>query len=73
MILFVIYVAHMWKEYMHTKLWLLNLKSGPSLGRGKWGNRLGPPASIFFPEGGVGQTQAWMPAFASILRIPQMI
>jgi hypothetical protein len=29
---------------------------------------------FFFPEGGVGQTQVWMPAlFASILRIAQMI
>jgi hypothetical protein len=28
---------------------------------------------LFFPEGGVGQTQTWMPAYASILRIPQMI
>jgi hypothetical protein len=28
---------------------------------------------IFFPEGGVGQTQAWLPAYASILCIPQMI
>jgi hypothetical protein len=26
----------------------------------------------FFPEGGVGQTQAWMPTYVSILRIPQM-
>jgi hypothetical protein len=25
------------------------------------------------PEGGVGQTQAWMPTYVSILRIPQMI
>jgi hypothetical protein len=28
---------------------------------------------LFFPEGGVGQTQARMPAYVSILRIPQMI
>jgi hypothetical protein len=27
--------------------------------------------SPFFPEGGVGQTQAWMPAYVSTLRIPQ--
>jgi hypothetical protein len=27
----------------------------------------------FFPEGGVGQSQVWMPACASILHIPQMI
>jgi hypothetical protein len=27
----------------------------------------------FFPEGGVGQTQAWMPAYVSIVHIPQMI
>jgi hypothetical protein len=27
----------------------------------------------FIPEGGVGQTQAWMPTYVSILRIPQMI
>jgi hypothetical protein len=27
----------------------------------------------FHPEGGVDQTQAWMPADACILRIPQMI
>jgi hypothetical protein len=25
------------------------------------------------PEGGVGLDQVWMPAYASILRIPQMI
>jgi 5-carboxymethyl-2-hydroxymuconate isomerase len=29
--------------------------------------------AFFFPEGGVGQTQAWMPTYVSILRIPQMI
>jgi hypothetical protein len=28
---------------------------------------------IFPPEDGVGQTQAWMPTYVSILRIPQMI
>jgi hypothetical protein len=28
---------------------------------------------LFFPDGGVGQTQAWMPTYVSILRIPQMI
>jgi hypothetical protein len=28
---------------------------------------------IFFPEGGVGQTQAWMPTYVSILHIPQMM
>jgi hypothetical protein len=27
----------------------------------------------FYPEGGVGQTQAGMPTYVSILRIPQMI
>jgi hypothetical protein len=28
----------------------------------------------FFPEGGVGQTQAWMPAFMlTYLKIPQMM
>jgi hypothetical protein len=27
----------------------------------------------FFLEAGVGQNQAWMPTYASILRIPQMI
>jgi hypothetical protein len=26
-----------------------------------------------FPDGGAGQTQAWMPTYVSILRIPQMI
>jgi hypothetical protein len=31
------------------------------------------PRSFFFPEGGVGLTQAWMPTYVSILRIPQMI
>jgi hypothetical protein len=25
------------------------------------------------PEGGVGQTETWMPTYVSILRIPQMI
>jgi hypothetical protein len=29
--------------------------------------------SLFFPEDGVGQTEAWMPAYVTILRIPQMI
>jgi hypothetical protein len=29
--------------------------------------------ATFFPEDGVGQTQAWMPTYVSILRIPQMI
>jgi hypothetical protein len=29
--------------------------------------------SLFYPEGGVGQTQAWMPTYVSILRTPQMI
>jgi hypothetical protein len=29
--------------------------------------------SVFSPEDGVGQTQAWTPAYVSILRIPQMI
>jgi hypothetical protein len=28
---------------------------------------------VFPPEGVVGQTQAWMPVYASILRIPQMV
>jgi hypothetical protein len=28
---------------------------------------------LFFPEGEVGQTQAWMSTYVSILRIPQMI
>jgi hypothetical protein len=28
---------------------------------------------FFFPKGGVGQTQAWMSTYVSILRIPQMI
>jgi hypothetical protein len=28
---------------------------------------------ILFPEGGVGQTQAWMPTYVCILHIPQMI
>jgi hypothetical protein len=28
---------------------------------------------LFFPEVGVGQTQAWMPTYISILSIPQMI
>jgi hypothetical protein len=28
---------------------------------------------VFYPEDGVGQTQAWMPTYVSILRIPQMI
>jgi hypothetical protein len=27
----------------------------------------------FYPEDGVGQTQAWIPTYVSILRIPQMI
>jgi hypothetical protein len=27
----------------------------------------------YFPEGGEGQTQAWMPTYVSILHIPQMI
>jgi hypothetical protein len=26
-----------------------------------------------FPQGGVGQTQAWTPTYVSILRVPQMI
>jgi hypothetical protein len=30
-------------------------------------------AADFFPEGGVGQTQASMPTYVSILRIPQML
>jgi hypothetical protein len=29
--------------------------------------------SAFHPEGGVGQTQAWMPTYVSLLPIPQMI
>jgi hypothetical protein len=29
--------------------------------------------TFFSPEGGLGQTQAWMPTYVSILRIPQMI
>jgi hypothetical protein len=29
--------------------------------------------SFFPPEGGVGQIQAWMPTYVSILHIPQMI
>jgi hypothetical protein len=28
---------------------------------------------FFTPKDGVGQTQAWMPTYVSILRIPQMI
>jgi hypothetical protein len=28
---------------------------------------------FFSHEGGVDQTQAWMPTYVSILRIPQMI
>jgi hypothetical protein len=28
---------------------------------------------FFHPEGGVGQTQAWMPTYVSILRIPHII
>jgi hypothetical protein len=28
---------------------------------------------FYFPEGGLGQTEAWMPTYVSILRIPQMI
>jgi hypothetical protein len=28
---------------------------------------------VFSPEGGVGQTQAWLPTYVSILRIPQMM
>jgi hypothetical protein len=28
---------------------------------------------LFLPKGGVGQTQAWMSTYVSILRIPQMI
>jgi hypothetical protein len=28
---------------------------------------------LFFLEGGVDQTQAWMPGYVSILRFPQMI
>jgi hypothetical protein len=31
------------------------------------------PWRFFPPEGGVGQTQAWMPTYVIILRIPQMI
>jgi hypothetical protein len=29
--------------------------------------------SFLLPEGGVGQTQVWMPTYVTILRIPQMI
>jgi hypothetical protein len=32
-----------------------------------------PLQCFFSPEGGVGQTQAWMRAYASILLIPEMI
>jgi hypothetical protein len=32
-----------------------------------------PILHVFSPEGGVGQTQAWMPTYVSTLRIPQMI
>jgi hypothetical protein len=32
-----------------------------------------PFESTFPPEGGVGQTQAWMPTYVTILHIPQMI
>jgi hypothetical protein len=32
-----------------------------------------PSTTIFFSEGGVGQTKACMPAYAGILRISQMI
>jgi hypothetical protein len=27
---------------------------------------------FFYPEGGVGKTQAWMPTCVNILRIPQI-
>jgi hypothetical protein len=30
-------------------------------------------STLFPPEDGVGQTQAWMSTYVSILRIPQMI
>jgi hypothetical protein len=47
-------------------------------GRGLWDDSVFPwdmaSSYVFFsPEGGVGQTQAWMPTYVSILRIPQMI
>jgi hypothetical protein len=34
---------------------------------------LGSWRAEFFPERGVGQTQAWMPTYVSILHTPQMM
>jgi hypothetical protein len=41
------------------------------------GNMLNPSQPYIFlyfsPEGAVGQTEAWMPTYVSILRVSQMI
>jgi hypothetical protein len=39
----------------------------------RFSNWMLAPGQYGIPERGVGQTQAWMPTYASILRIPQMI
>jgi hypothetical protein len=36
-------------------------------------NSLASKSCFFHPEDGVGQTEAWMPTYVSILRFPQMI